>query len=141
MFKKFVTLAVGAMTMAEAIHLQQCCGVAMSCCTPDCGCDDEEPPLEIADVPEIVEEVIDGEPEEPEEETVIIIDDPEEPEPEVIIDEPVTEVESIPEVEEGPSVDVTELPVETKVAIKTELCALPWNKPAEVVEEIVETTL
>ena len=141
MFKKFVTLAVGAMTMAEAIHLQQCCGVAMSCCTPDCGCDDEEPPLEIADVPEIVEEVIDGEPEEPEEETVIIIDDPEEPEPEVIIDVPETEVESIPEVEEGPTVDVTELPIETKTAIKTELCALPWNKPAEEVAEIVDTTL
>ena len=143
MFKKLVTLAAGALTMAEAIHLQQCCGVAMSCCTPDCDCDDEEPPLEIADVPEIVEEVIDGEPEE-EEETIIVVDDPEEPEPEVMIEEPETNVESIPEIEvEEPEepIEVESLPMPVKEEIKTELCALPWDKPKDEVEEIVSDTL
>ena len=143
MFKTLVTLAAGALTMAEAIHLQQCCGVAMSCCTPDCGCDEEEPPLEIADVPEIVEEVIEGVPEE-EEETIIIVDDPEEPEPEVMIDEPEPDVESVPEIEiEVPEepIEVESLPEPVKEEIKTELCALPWNKPAAEVEEIVEDAL
>ena len=109
----------------------------MSCCTDDCGCDEEEPPLELH-VPEIVIEEGDDD----EDEIIIIVDDPEEPEPEVVIEVPEPEVESIPEPEEpAEPVEVEELPVEVKEEIKTELCALPWNMPAKKVEEVVSEQL
>ena len=55
---------------------------------------------------------------------------------------PEPEVETVPEVEVPKEpVEVEELPMPVKEEIKTELCALPWNKPKAEVEEIVEDAL
>ena len=134
--------AAGVLSLTEAIQLEAlCCGEDNACCTNDCGC--EEEPVD----PPIINDPIDDPEDEGEEPAVIIIDDPEEEEPvveEVPDDfEPGEEEETeVPEMEKTtPITDVETLPDDTKEDIAKEVCDLPWDLPAEEVEELVDNTL
>ena len=100
----------------------------MDCCTPDCGCDEEEAPVEIAEeVVDPAEETIE-EPE-TEEEDVFIVNEPDE-EPVVVEEEPDIELDPVSEpVIVASSPEPADLPTDVKKDISDELCELPWNLP------------